>query len=247
MSAALVDSIEDAAAAAGPWQCEQWALTRTGAESGSHTVGSVPVHGTVPVLPCPNQPTARAPPASVSADGACRSRACFNSSSSGQKRRSVAVRFFPRAGVGRRRVTQRRERLGGRSGLSASWKRVDPSRRPGSRFGLLVRCAAVLAPNDWSERPLRWKIIQSFSSSSKSKIDWCCTPNTMHFVSRQYVCFLDCAVAAMVYIFIITWLSHLIKEIVDNFPVGLYLLFQIRRHIISIIGMTARVERSSEF
>jgi hypothetical protein len=35
--------------------------------------------------------------------------------------------------------------LGGRSGLSASRKRVDLSKRPGSRFGLLVRRAAVLA------------------------------------------------------------------------------------------------------
>lgn len=31
----------------------------------------------------------------------------------------------------------------GRSGLSASQKRVDLSKRPGSRFGLLVRCAGT--------------------------------------------------------------------------------------------------------
>ena len=78
-------------------------------------------------------PTARAlPRCPRSADGA--SRACFNSS---WTEASVGGRPILSSG-GSQKVAQRRERvsLGGRSGLSASRKRVDPSKPPGSRFGL---------------------------------------------------------------------------------------------------------------
>jgi hypothetical protein len=67
---------------------------------------------------------------------------------------------------GSQQVAQRRERVSsGGFGwtvrlLSASRKRVDLSKHPRAHvFGLLARRAAVLAPNDRSDRPLAWKTI----------------------------------------------------------------------------------------
>ena len=104
---------------------------------------------------CTPKSPSRARSASVSAvSGWCRSRACFISSSSS----SVGGRLILSSG-GSQHVAQRRERVSlgwiwvDGSGLSALRKRVDLSKRPGSRFGLLARRAAVLAPNDRSGRP----------------------------------------------------------------------------------------------